>query len=76
MLDSFEKLKRELPGMLREHKAVLAALKKLSAAAKKEKKTEYVRFAEKLALHAKTEEEVLYPAAILVGEFLKPRFQK
>lgn len=71
-----EKLKRELPRMLREHKAVLAALKKLSAAAKREKKTEYVRFAEKLALHAKTEEEVLYPAAILVGEFLKTRFQK
>jgi hypothetical protein len=29
------------------------------------------RFAEKLRLHARTEEGVLYPAAILVGEYLK-----
>jgi hypothetical protein len=71
-----EKLKRELPRMLREHKAVLAALKKLSAAAKREKKVQYVRFSEKLAIHAKTEEKVLYPAAILVGELLKVRFLK
>lgn len=28
-------------------------------------------FAEKLKLHAQTEEEVLYPAAILLGEHLK-----
>jgi hypothetical protein len=26
---------------------------------------------EKLKLHAQTEEEVLYPAAILIGEYLK-----
>jgi hypothetical protein len=32
---------------------------------------DHARFAEKLALHAKTEEDVLYPAAILVGEYLK-----
>jgi len=32
---------------------------------------EYVEFAENLKLHAKTEEEVMYPAAILVGEYLK-----
>lgn len=68
-----DRLKRELPEMLREHQAVLAALKKLSAAAKRENKMEYVRFAEKLALHAKTEEEVLYPASLLVGELLKKR---
>jgi len=59
--------------MLREHKAVVTALKKLMTAAKKEKKPEHARFAEKLALHAKTEEDVLYPAAILIGEYLKLR---
>ena len=32
--------------------------------------TEYVEFAEDLKLHAQTEEEVTYPAAILVGEYL------
>jgi hypothetical protein len=66
-----DRLKAELGEMLREHKAVVAALKKLIAAAKKEKLPEHVRFAEKLMLHAQTEEEVLYPAAILVGEYLK-----
>ncbi len=54
-----DKLKADLPTMLEEHKAIVAALKKLIAASKKEKKLKYVRFAEKLMLHARTEEE--YP---------------
>jgi len=49
----------------------VAALKKLTSAAAEEKLPEPARFAEKLILHAQTEEEVLYPAAILVGEYLK-----
>lgn len=28
------------------------------------------RFVEKLVLHARTEEEVLYPASILTGEYI------
>ena len=71
-----DRLKAELPEMLREHKAVVAALKKLMAAAKKEKKPEHAHFAEKLMLHAKTEEEVLYPTAILIGEYLKLNLQR
>jgi hypothetical protein len=66
-----DRLKEELPEMLEEHKAVVAALKNLIAAAEAENKPEHARFAEKLMLHAQTEEEVLYPAAILVGEYLK-----
>lgn len=66
-------LKAELPKMLEEHKTVVAALKNLIAAAEEEKKLEHARFAEKLVLHAQTEEEVLYPAAILIGEYLKLR---
>jgi len=69
-------LKAELNQMLKEHRQILAALKKLVAAAKKEKKLEYVRFADKLALHAKTEEELYYPTAILVGEYVKLRLRK
>lgn len=71
-----DRLKAELGQMLREHKAVVAALKKLVAAAKKEKLPEHARFAEKLMLHAQTEEEVLYPAAILIGDFLKLKFDR
>ena len=71
-----DKLKAELKQMLKEHKGIVGALKRLAAIAKKEKKMEYVRFAEKLMLHAKTEEEVLYPASILVGEYLKLKLKK
>ena len=66
-----DKMKKDLPNMLKEHKAVVASLGKLVAAARKEKRQDIVHFAKKLALHAKTEEEVLYPAAILIGEFIR-----
>ena len=65
------RLKAELPEMLNEHKAIVSALKNLIESATKEKKMEYVRFAEKLMRHAQNEEEVLYPASILVGEYMK-----
>ena len=43
----------------------------VSFAARKEGKLKYVRFADRLTLHAQTEEEVYYPAAILIGEYVK-----
>ncbi len=66
-----DRLKRELPQMLEEHKAIVAKLQDLVEAAEKEGRMEFAHFAEKLTLHAKTEEEVLYPASILVGDCLK-----
>jgi len=76
VLEMTDKLKAELPRMLEDHHNIVAALKKLSAAAEKERKTEYVRFAEKLMSHAQNEEEVLYPAAILAGEYIKLKLNK
>jgi len=35
-----------------------------------------VIFAEKLMLHAQTEEDVLYPASILIGEYLKLKLSR
>lgn len=64
-------LKEDLPNMPEEHKQIVDALENLIYAAKQENKSEYIHFAKKLKLHAQTEEEVLYPAAILVGEYLK-----
>ncbi len=49
----------------------MAALDKLKAAARTEGHAEYAEFAEKLKLHAHTEEEVSYPTAILIGEYVK-----
>lgn len=66
-----EKLKAELPQMLSEHGAIVAALDKLEEAARAEGHAEYAEFAEKLKLHAQTEEEVSYPTAILIGEYVK-----
>jgi len=40
-------------------------------AAQSEGRIEYVHLAERFMLHAQTEEEVLYPSAILIGEYLK-----
>lgn len=71
-----DKLKAELHQMHQEHKAIVAALKTLIDAAKEEKKMEYVHFAEKLMLHAQTEEEVLYPTSLLIGEYLKLKLKK
>ena len=69
-------LKQELPRMLEEHKQISAAVEKLRIAAHAEKAVQYERLAEQLALHAKTEEEVLYPAALLIGEALQARMGK
>ncbi len=66
-----ETLKSELPQMLAEHQAILAALDELSAAAGRAGNAEALAFADQLRLHAQNEEEILYPAAILVGEYLK-----
>lgn len=68
-----DRLKAELPRMLDEHKAIVAALEELTRAADAERHPEAVRFAQKLTLHAQNEEEVLYPATLLVGEYLKLR---
>lgn len=64
------RLKEELPRMLEEHRAIVKALDALAEAARAEAHQAALSFVEKLKLHALTEEEVLYPAAILVGEYL------
>ena len=71
-----ETLKAELPRMLDEHALIVAALRGLMKAAQEEGQTGYAHFATKMILHAQTEEEILYPASILVGEILRARFSK
>lgn len=59
--------------MVEEPRQILKELDNLVDVTNKENKMEIIPFAEKLKLHAKNEEDVLYPAAILVGEYLKLR---
>lgn len=66
-----DRLEHELPGMLEDHKQIVSALKLLLAAARGQDKVEYAEFAEQLIRHAQTEEQILYPAAILAGRYIR-----
>jgi hypothetical protein len=70
VLPMTDALERELPQMLQEHGRVRAALERFEAAAQRAGRTEYLAFAHALAAHARQEEEILYPAAILVGRYV------
>jgi len=70
-----DRLKPEMPQMLREHQAIVQALGELGRAAKAENHPEVSRFVDELTTHAQNEEQVLYPAAIVVGEYLKLKFR-
>jgi hypothetical protein len=69
-------LRKELPRMLEEHKRIRAATEKLRIAAREEKALAHEQLAGTLAAHAQTEEEILYPAAILVGDVIRERMAK
>jgi hypothetical protein len=64
-------LKNNTATLLAEHSMIAAALEKMIEAARAERRHDCVELAERLINHLRTEEEVLYPAAILVGEYLR-----
>lgn len=66
-----DRLEAELPAMLEEHKTIVAALQRLQEAAERAERSDIVAFAHQLVQHARTEEEVMYPAAMLVGHHVK-----
>jgi hypothetical protein len=66
-----DRLKVDWQQMLAEHETIVAALNDFKQAARQEDKMPYVRLANRLMDHERSEEELLYPAAILVGEYLK-----
>jgi len=71
-----DRLKQELSEMLREHKAIAKALDHLYDTATGDQRPELARFARKLLLHAQMEEQIYYPASLLIGEYLKLRATK
>jgi hypothetical protein len=66
-------LRAELPKMLEEHKVIGAAARRLEAVAREERNADVENLARKLQLHARSEEEIFYPAALLVGDVVKGR---
>lgn len=73
ILPMTDALKQELPRMLDEHVQIRAAVEELRAAAEAGHAAAQVLLAAELARHARSEEEVLYPAAVLVGELVRGR---
>jgi hypothetical protein len=71
-----ERLRAEYDQMLREHRQIRDALNALAAAAREERKPDHAAFAEALVTHAQSEEELLYPTTLLIGEHLKLRNRK
>lgn len=63
----------ELPRMLAEHESIKAAAGKLAEAAQDDGRDDIVALCNELGVHARSEEEVLYPAALLVGELVRQR---
>jgi DNA-binding PucR family transcriptional regulator len=66
-------LRQNITTMLAEHRLIAAAVEELLRAAGPQTPPELVAFAETLLNHSRFEEEVLYPAAIVAGEYLKMR---
>jgi hypothetical protein len=71
VLSLTDRLRAELPQMLDEHRTIVAALERLEDAARRAGRDDVIAFAQALKLHAETEEQVMYPAAILVGELVR-----
>lgn len=64
-------LKNHAGTLVAEHRMILAAAEQMLEAARGEQRLDCLEFAERLINHLRVEEEVLYPAAILVGEYLR-----
>ena len=70
-----DRLKAEMPAMRAEHRAIVAALRELEKAGLACQDESTARLARKIIGHAQAEEEVMYPAAILVGEYVKSKLR-
>lgn len=73
VLPMTDALAAELPQMLREHQAIRAAAARLQEVARVDGFVDVERLARDVQAHARAEEELLYPAAILVGEIVRER---
>lgn len=69
-LELADKFKLEYEKMLQEHVEIVKALDELEKAATKAKKQHVIEFTIKLRAHAKTEEDLTYPAVLMIGRLL------
>src|SRR5690606_34513670 len=72
-IEMARQVEESLDHFLEEHEAIGKALDELEEAAEAEGKLRAAAFARDLRLHAQEEEEVLYPATILIGRYLQQK---
>ena len=66
---------REPLRMLEEHEAIQAATVRLGDVARAHHNDQVTQLARKLELHARSEEELFYPAAVLMGDVVRARLR-
>jgi hypothetical protein len=66
-----EQIERDMPKFEQEHKAIYDANKRLIDAVNREHKPQYLDLSDRIWVHMRLEEEVLYPTVSLVGRYLK-----
>lgn len=66
-----EKVQSHLDHMSAEHQLITAYIKELKAVTSAENLQQILDFENEILKHAKSEEEVFFPASILVGNYLK-----
>ena len=73
VLHMTDSLRAELPQMLRDHEAIAVAAQNLESIARADADADAEELARALQRHARSEEELFYPAAVLVGELVRAR---
>lgn len=73
VLPMTDALRAELPQMLEEHREIAAAARHLEEIARAAGNAEVESLARTIQLHARNEELVFYPAAVLVGDLVRAR---
>ncbi len=73
VLPMTDSLRAELPRMLEEHKAIRAATLRMIKVASANGNATVKSLGERLAAHARSEEEMFYPMAVIVGDVVRAR---
>lgn len=73
ILEKTRTLEKEMPQMLADHVGIQNAADQFQKEAEKSGHKDYVEFSMKLKQHVQQEEQILYPAAILVGKYLEKK---
>lgn len=71
VIDLTRRFADELPRMLEEHLLIAEKLEIMSQEAERAGKREYMTFSSDLMHHARLEEEIVYPASLLIGSYLR-----